>query len=52
VLLPFTLDGQRPGIRLSPPRLGEHNAALLAELGYSPAQIDALSHPKDGVTPA
>ena len=52
VLLPFTLDGQRPGIRLSPPRLGEHNAALLAELGYSPAEIDALSHPVDGTTPA
>ena len=52
VLLPFTLDGQRPGIRLSPPRLGEHNAALLAELGYSPAEIDALSHPAGGTTPA
>ena len=51
VLLPFTLDGQRPGIRMSPPRLGEHNAALLAELGYSAAEIDALSDPSGSATP-
>jgi crotonobetainyl-CoA:carnitine CoA-transferase CaiB-like acyl-CoA transferase len=41
-LLPFTLDGRRPGIRLQPPRLGEHTAALLREVGYTPAQIAAL----------
>jgi crotonobetainyl-CoA:carnitine CoA-transferase CaiB-like acyl-CoA transferase len=51
VLLPFTLDGQRPGIRMSPPRLGEHNAALLTELGYSAAEIDALSDPSGSATP-
>jgi crotonobetainyl-CoA:carnitine CoA-transferase CaiB-like acyl-CoA transferase len=38
-LLPFTLGGQRPGIRLNPPRLGEHSAELLAELGYDEASI-------------
>ncbi len=38
-LLPITLDGGRPGIRLSAPRLGEHTDALLEELGYSAAQI-------------
>jgi crotonobetainyl-CoA:carnitine CoA-transferase CaiB-like acyl-CoA transferase len=43
VLLPLTLDGQRPGIRLNPPRLGEHNQELLRSLGYSQAQIDVLS---------
>jgi crotonobetainyl-CoA:carnitine CoA-transferase CaiB-like acyl-CoA transferase len=41
-LLPFTLDGRRPGVRLQPPRLGEHTAALLREVGYTPAQIAAL----------
>lgn len=43
VLMPITLAGERPGVRLSPPRLGEHSAELLAELGYSAAEIEALS---------
>jgi crotonobetainyl-CoA:carnitine CoA-transferase CaiB-like acyl-CoA transferase len=43
VLLPLTMAGKRPGVRLSPPKLGEHNAELLAALGYSAAQVDALS---------
>jgi crotonobetainyl-CoA:carnitine CoA-transferase CaiB-like acyl-CoA transferase len=41
VLMPLTLDGQRPGVRLNPPQLGEHNAELLAELGYSAIEIEA-----------
>ncbi|MDM0091222.1 MULTISPECIES: CaiB/BaiF CoA-transferase family protein [unclassified Variovorax] len=41
-LLPFTLDGERPGIRLQPPTLGEHGHALLKEVGYSDAEIAAL----------
>ena len=45
VLLPMTLNGQRPGVRLSPPKLGEHNAELLAELGYGPKAIRQLSTP-------
>jgi crotonobetainyl-CoA:carnitine CoA-transferase CaiB-like acyl-CoA transferase len=40
VLLPLALDGARLGVRRSPPRLGEHSAPLLAELGYGPE--DAL----------
>ncbi len=44
-LLPITLGGHRPAVRLSPPRLGEHNRQLLAELGYATAQIEALSPP-------
>jgi crotonobetainyl-CoA:carnitine CoA-transferase CaiB-like acyl-CoA transferase len=41
-LLPLTLDGERPGLRLNPPRLGEHSTALLRELGYSAAEIESL----------
>jgi crotonobetainyl-CoA:carnitine CoA-transferase CaiB-like acyl-CoA transferase len=33
----------RPELGLPPPRLGEHNAELLAEIGYSAAQIAALT---------
>jgi crotonobetainyl-CoA:carnitine CoA-transferase CaiB-like acyl-CoA transferase len=42
VLMPLSLDGQRPGVRLSPPQLGEHNLELLLGLGYSNADIQAL----------
>ncbi len=45
VLLPLMLDGQRPGVRYSPPKLGEHSAELLSELGYNTAEIQALSTP-------
>ena len=46
VLLPVTLDDQRPGVRLNPPRLGEHTNALLRELGYDAAQIASMSQQK------
>ncbi len=41
-LLPLALDGQRPGVRLNPPQLGEHSTALLQELGYSAAEVAQL----------
>ncbi len=46
-LLPLTLNGQRPGIRLDPPSLGRDTEMILADLGYSDAQITSLK--LDGV---
>jgi crotonobetainyl-CoA:carnitine CoA-transferase CaiB-like acyl-CoA transferase len=43
VLLPITLDGQRLNLRMNAPALGEHNHALLQELGYDAAAIAQLS---------
>ncbi|MDD0839671.1 CaiB/BaiF CoA-transferase family protein [Curvibacter sp. HBC61] len=42
VLLPLTLGQGRPGIRLNPPRLGEHSLALLQSLGYTEAEVASL----------
>ena len=41
--LPLELSGRRPGLRLDVPRPGEHTAALLRELGFTPAQIASLA---------
>ncbi|MBX3611620.1 MAG: CoA transferase [Hydrogenophaga sp.] len=41
-LLPFTLDGERLGVRHSPPTLGDATTELLAELGLDAAEQDAL----------
>jgi crotonobetainyl-CoA:carnitine CoA-transferase CaiB-like acyl-CoA transferase len=38
-LMPFTLNGERLGIRLQPPISGEHTGALLREVGYSEEEI-------------
>ena len=46
-LLPLKLDGERLGLRLNPPKLGEHTDALLQGLGYDLAQIAQLR--TDGV---
>ena len=41
-LLPLAMNGQRLGVRLQPPVLGQHTAALMQELGYTPEQVQAL----------
>jgi len=41
-LLPFTLGGTRPGVRLDPPRVGQHTRETLAALGKTEAEIDAM----------
>ncbi len=38
-LVPITLDGHRPGIRLDPPRCGEHSRQVLADAGFSEAEV-------------
>ena len=41
-LLPLKLGGERLGLRLNPPKLGEHTDALLQSLGYTSAEVTAL----------
>ena len=38
-LLPLKLGGERLGLRLDPPKLGEHTDGLLQGLGYTPAEV-------------
>jgi crotonobetainyl-CoA:carnitine CoA-transferase CaiB-like acyl-CoA transferase len=38
--------GARPTVTRQPPRMGEHNAEVLGEAGYSVAEIDALAEMK------
>ena len=40
--LPLEMGGHTPGVRRQPPRMGEHTCSILAEVGYSSAEIDAL----------
>jgi crotonobetainyl-CoA:carnitine CoA-transferase CaiB-like acyl-CoA transferase len=41
-LLPVTMDGARLGLRLDPPRHGEHTDAVLRSIGVDDARIAAL----------
>jgi crotonobetainyl-CoA:carnitine CoA-transferase CaiB-like acyl-CoA transferase len=41
-LFPLRMDGQRLGVRLQPPVLGQHTQELLAQLGYAAHEVDAL----------
>jgi crotonobetainyl-CoA:carnitine CoA-transferase CaiB-like acyl-CoA transferase len=48
-LLPLTLAGHRPALRLQPPGLNEHGPQLLRELGYTEEQVARLTpKPADG----
>ena len=46
----FGTDRRRPGIRRQPPRMGEHNAEVLGEAGFTTAEIAGLA--KAGVIAA
>lgn len=41
-LFPLRMDGQRLGVRLQPPVLGQHTVELMEELGYTGEQVQAL----------
>lgn len=41
-LAPFTFAAAGPAIDRPPPRLGEHSAEILHEIGRSPAEVEAL----------
>jgi crotonobetainyl-CoA:carnitine CoA-transferase CaiB-like acyl-CoA transferase len=41
-LFPITMEGQRLGVRLDPPRLGEHSSELLSGLGFTADDVTRL----------
>ena len=41
-LFPFTMQGQRLGVRLDPPRIGQHTRELLVGLGLDDDKLKAL----------
>jgi len=45
-LFPITLEGHRLGVRMNPPRLGEHTTELLKAMGCSDIEIETLREGK------
>ncbi|HET9681066.1 MAG TPA: CaiB/BaiF CoA-transferase family protein [Candidatus Limnocylindrales bacterium] len=43
VASPFRLDGERAPVRIAPPLIGEHAREVLADVGYSDEEIEALA---------
>ena len=41
-IMPIEMDGRRFGTRLDLPQIGEHTRELLADIGYSPQEIEGL----------
>ena len=39
---PAQFDNQRPELRRPAPRIGQHSAEVLAEIGYTPPEISEL----------
>jgi crotonobetainyl-CoA:carnitine CoA-transferase CaiB-like acyl-CoA transferase len=39
---PVRYDGEAPPLRRHPPKQGQHTREVLAELGYTPQEIDAF----------
>jgi crotonobetainyl-CoA:carnitine CoA-transferase CaiB-like acyl-CoA transferase len=40
--IPLEMSGHTPGIRMQPPKMGEHTREILLELGYDEADADEL----------
>lgn len=41
--MPVEMNGSRPGLRSDLPRIGEHTAEVLSDLGYDASEINALN---------
>lgn len=40
--MPIAIDGERPGLSINPPEIGEHTKAVLREIGVADSEIDRL----------
>ena len=40
--IPLAIDGERPALRRDLPAVGQHNAEIAAQLGYTPGEVDQI----------